>query len=54
MEQQFEAVTSVDCVLLMWDGDAIPPSDSGDKAFSVSGNLLFDVTLVMFGQVTVV
>jgi hypothetical protein len=37
----------------MWDGNEVPLIDSGDKALFVTGNVLFDVTLVLFGQVMV-
>jgi hypothetical protein len=53
VEQLLEVGIAVNCVLLMWDGDAVPLSKSGDKALFVTGNVLFDVTLAMFGQVMV-
>jgi hypothetical protein len=48
VEQLLKVGIAVGCVPLMWDG-----TDSGDKALFVTGNVLFDVTLISFGQVMV-
>lgn len=53
-EQLLDVENAVGSALLMHGGEEVPHCESGDKALVVTGNVLFDATLVMFGQVMVV
>jgi hypothetical protein len=53
-EQLLDVENAVSSAVLVHDGDAVPHCECGDKAPVVTGNVLFDETLVMFGQVMVV